>query len=34
MSVATTIVAPPLLNLAYRGIGAKVEAPEEEFHFG
>lgn len=28
MSVATTMVAPPLLKLAYRGIGAK-EAPKE-----
>jgi Na+:H+ antiporter len=32
MSVATTLVAPPLIKLAYRGIKPAVAAEEEVFH--
>jgi Kef-type K+ transport system membrane component KefB len=32
MAVATTIVAPALLNIAFRGVQAGV--PEEEFQIG
>jgi hypothetical protein len=33
MSVATTLVAPPLLKLAYRGVEKPLEA-EERFGIG
>jgi len=36
MSVATTIVAPPLIKLAYRKVleSGQAEEPEEAFRFG
>ena len=33
MSVATTLVAPPLLKLAYRGLDTTMDA-EERFRIG
>jgi Kef-type K+ transport system membrane component KefB len=32
MAVATTLIAPPLLKIAYRG--AKAESPREEYRLG
>jgi hypothetical protein len=36
MSVATTIVAPPLIKLAFKGLleSGQAEVPEEAFRLG
>jgi Kef-type K+ transport system membrane component KefB len=34
MSVATTVVAPPLINIAFRGLVPAGQAEKEDFHLG